>query len=815
MKRALDLLSATARLVVASIFLWLGVGLRVAAQSEIEIASPPLSGKAVYNQHCQHCHGANGEGVEGEYEEALTGNRSIQSLARRIARTMPEDDPDLCLGKDAEAVATYIYHEFYSAEARRRNGLVPRVELSRLTVSQYRNAVADLVSWFTPQSDLSLNAPKNQEEKIQPGLRGTYYESKGMSKANDRKLERVDTSIAFNFGELGPIPEINPEQFSIVWEGGLVANETGYYEFRIRSQNGTRLYINSENTGRRSRLRDDSSVKGQSALIDGWVSSGKPRLLSGRLFLLGGREYPIRLEFFKYKEKTASVQLEWKQPHGVWQDLDDQFTNTSSPTRIFVVETPFPADDRSTGYERGASISPEWHNATTSAAVETADEVINRLPLLSGYEEGKQESLQKLRVFVKEFASVAFRRPLTAGEERLFGEILFTKASSPEAALRQAILFTLKSPSFLYLDLQPETATPSNFALASRLSFFLMDSIPDRALRATAIEGKLEQGQILLAEAQRLIKNPRTKAKLRGFFDEWLEIGERDLAKDKALFPQFDEYTIADLKRSLTLFVEHEVWQDDADYRDLLMSEQLFLNERLRSLYHPTNSKPQATSQDSGFMPIKFNPDERSGLLTHPYLLSAFAYHNNTSPIHRGVFLTRNIIGRGLKPPPEAVAFKDDEFAPNSSMREKITSLTRDTACMACHSVINPLGFVLENYDAVGRWRTSDKNRPIDSTAQYETERGDSIEIQSARDIARFAATNPVAHQAFITHLFHHMVKQSPDAYGAQMGEELRLQFARDGFNIRTLMARIAAGASGHAIESGDKQMAQYENATH
>ena len=148
-------------------------------------------------------------------------------------------------------------------------------------------------------------------------------------------------------------------------------------------------------------------------------------------------------------------------------------------------------------------------------------------------------------------------------------------------------------------------------------------------------------------------------------------------------------------------------------------------------------------------------------------------------------------------------------------MREKITSLTRDTACMACHSVINPLGFVLENYDAVGRWRTSDKNRPIDSTAQYETERGDSIEIQSARDIARFAATNPVAHQAFITHLFHHMVKQSPDAYGAQIGEELRLQFARDGFNIRTLMARIAAGASGHAIESGDKQMAQHENATH
>jgi hypothetical protein len=117
---------------------------------------------------------------------------------------------------------------------------------------------------------------------------------------------------------------------------------------------------------------------------------------------------------------------------------------------------------------------------------------------------------------------------------------------------------------------------------------------------------------------------------------------------------------------------------------------------------------------------------------------------------------------------------------------------------MSCHSVINPLGFTLENYDAVGRWRTSDNDKPIDTASQYTTADGQTVDVASARDVANFAATSESAHRAFVTQLFHHLVKQNSAAYGADTVERLRNQFANDDFNMQNLMVRIAVVAATH-----------------
>jgi hypothetical protein len=194
-------------------------------------------------------------------------------------------------------------------------------------------------------------------------------------------------------------------------------------------------------------------------------------------------------------------------------------------------------------------------------------------------------------------------------------------------------------------------------------------------------------------------------------------------------------------------------------------------------------------------------------VLTHPYLLSAFAYHNNTSPIHRGVFLTRNIVGRQLNPPPMAIAFKDNEFPSDLTMREKITHLTRDAACMSCHSVINPLGFALESFDAVGRWRTRENDKPIDTKSAYTTAAGEQLDIASARDVALYAVSSEMAHQAFVTQVFEHMVKESPTRFGDEVIEDLTAQFVDNEFNIRSLWARVAATAA--------TQLAQKSAASH
>ena len=131
------------------------------------------------------------------------------------------------------------------------------------------------------------------------------------------------------------------------------------------------------------------------------------------------------------------------------------------------------------------------------------------------------------------------------------------------------------------------------------------------------------------------------------FFHHWLDMdSERDLLKDKKLYPDFDEGRIADLRHSLNLFIEEVVWSDASDYRQLLLAKNLPLNASLGKLYGKS-------VRGKGFVRVEFDPKQRAGLITHPYLLSSFAYPNNSSPIHRGVFLTRQMLGRQLKPPPQ------------------------------------------------------------------------------------------------------------------------------------------------------------------
>jgi Protein of unknown function (DUF1588) len=231
------------------------------------------------------------------------------------------------------------------------------------------------------------------------------------------------------------------------------------------------------------------------------------------------------------------------------------------------------------------------------------------------------------------------------------------------------------------------------------------------------------------------------------------------------------------------------VWSDTSDYRQLLQADYLLLNDRLGKLYGQSVT-------GSEFQPIKFDPKQRSGVVTHPYLLAALASSKLTSPIHRGVFLTRNIVGMALKPPPMAVAFEDSHFNPKLTMREKVTELTQNNNCMSCHAVINPLGFSLENFDAIGRWRTKDNNKPVNPVTEFANEEGHKVKLSGPRDIVNYVADNPSGHRAFIRHLFNHTVKQQIPAYGSKVLDELQHNFAANQCNIQKLLADIAVVAA-------------------
>ncbi len=764
-------------------------GLFVLGLAGVLSAGDALSpGAAIYAEHCASCHGDDGEGVEDEVDEPLHGDRSLKSLARYIDKRMPDDDPDVLDAEQSQMVADYIYGKFYSQEAWAKNSPPPKAAFARLTNRQFRESVADLLGGFG-------NVPAIGEGS---GLSGQYFQSDGMNKKARKAFDRVDARMDFDFGEGSPAEGMPADQYSIAWEGSLIAPETGWYEFKIVSPNGARLYLNGDRQDGDGNHRDDSGAKRQTALIDAWVSSGSEvRETSARMFLLGGRGYPLRFDYFKYKDKRGMVRLEWKAPRSPWQVLGAPALSPAQAVRVAVVGTTFPADDASEGYERGTGISKDWYEATTISAVEVANEVVARLSRLSGVKDDAPDRPAALKEFVARFAERAFRRPLTDKLRDLYVVQPFAGELPPEQLVKRAVIQILTSPRFLYPEVVP---VADDFTVASRLALGIWDSLPDEELRKLAEKGELHTRDQVLVQARRMVGDPRARSKMSGFFNRWLKLDvETELSKDPQAFPGFDDNMVADLRTSLERFVSAVINSEKSNYRELLEADYLLLNQRLADYYGVK------MPEGGEFQAIKFDPALRSGVLTHPYLLARLAHHNITSPIHRGVFLTRNILGGILKPPPEANTFDDNTFNPNLTMREKVAELTRNKSCMTCHETINPLGFSLENFDSVGRFRTTEGEKPINPNSDFLTAEGNLIHLAGPRDVANYAVSSSIARQGFIRQFFQFGIKQNPTVYGYDTIAKLDATFLADGENVRNLMAEQTALAAIHGIPAPEQ----------
>lgn len=748
-------------------------------------AEPPTAhpGAAIYQAQCASCHGDKGEGVPGKYDEPLTGDRSLQALTKKIERTMPEEDPDTCVGEDAQQVAVYIYDAFYSPTAQARLNPIT-IDLTRLTISQYRTSVADLIGHFRGSTDKDWGKERGllayyRSPQIIPPEERAKIKANTEPRKQDVKHDTRVPLIDLQLGENSPVPEkLDPLEFNLRFEGSLIAPETGVYEFIVRSENGFRLWVNNRNK----------------TLIDGWVSSGdQVREEKASLYLVGGRAYHLSLEHFKFRDKTASLQLRWKPPHGVEEVIPTRQLSPERMREVMIVSTPFPADDRSLGYERGSSISKEWDQAATQAAIAVSEHVDANIDELAATKPDAPDRPAKLLTFAETFTEMAFRRPLN-DDQKKFIAAQFQSAKTPELAVKRSVLFALKSPHFLYPSLL-DAERQDDYTVAARLALYLWDSIPDKRLLQAARENRLHEKADVLRAALRLVTDPRSRAKVDGFFHHWLELEHAENAsKDPKAFPDFDQNALADLRTSLRLFIEDTVWSEKSDYRQLLQADYLYLNPRLAKMYGKEVKEPE-------FQRVSFDPKQRAGIVTHPYLLASFAYSRTTSPIHRGVFLTRNIVGLSLKSPPMAVAFEESHLKPGLTMREKVTELTRNGNCMSCHSLINPLGFSLENFDAIGRWRTQDENKPVNPVSELPLDEDKKIQLTGPRDIVNHVVKTADGHRTFLRQLFHHTIKQPTAAYGQNTLNDLQKTFVQNEFHIQKILAEIATLSALHGIE--------------
>jgi len=671
----------------------------------------------------------------------------------------------------ATKIAAYAYDAFYSPIAQARIA-PPRIELQRLTVTQFKNAVTDLISGFHPAT------PGSQEN----GIHGEYFKGKDQDSKNDA-FQRVDPDIRFDFGTGTPNEKVvDPRNFAIVWQGSVLAPDTGEYEFTIHTRHSCDMWIND----------------GPVPLVDGQVRSAKDPDPTGSITLLGGRAYTIRVDFTKAtqgvddtKEKAKKpsepsfVTLEWRRPNHVEEPVPGQFLFPDTVGKSYVDTTPFPPDDRSTGYERGDSVSKEWDDATTAAAVAAATYVAKHLEEVAHVPDNDKNRVQDLKAYCADFLARAFRGPLTDDVKAVYLEKQFRAVPNPEEAVKRVVFLCLKSPRFLYRQIDARPHDP--YLIASQLSFGLWDTIPDPDLEAAAATGKLSTPEQIQAQAERMLGDNRAWNKLRQFLLLWLKVDEvPDIVKNPTMYPGFDASVVSDLRTSLELYLKNTAWSKSSDYRDLMLSNKEFLDGKLSQIYGGN------LPADAPFKEVPADPTDRCGVITQPYLLSRFAYLDGSSPIHRGVLIVRNLLGRILNPPPANFIPFAAATHPNLTTRQRVSLQTKPQFCTNCHGIINPLGFTLERYDAIGKLRTSDRGQPVDCSGAYRDKSGALVKFSGAADLAHYLANSDDAHSAFVTKLFLNVAKQPPLAYGPQTLSKLEQSFAQNRYSIRSLLVNMA-----------------------
>ncbi len=316
----------------------------------------------------------------------------------------------------------------------------------------------------------------------------------------------------------------------------------------------------------------------------------------------------------------------------------------------------------------------------------------------------------------------AYRRPSTAADLtvplKFYREA--RKTEGFEAGIEMGLRAVLVSPEFLFrVEQDPVGAAPksvyriTDLELASRLSFFLWSSIPDEELLSAAVRGDLHQPAVLQKQVKRMLADQRSRMLVTNFADQWLYL--RNLASitpDMRAFPDFDDNLRQAFRKETHLFLE-SVMREDRSVLDLLRADYSFLNERLAKHYNVPNV------YGSRFRKVTFGPETmRGGLLRQGSILTVTSYATRTSPVIRGKWILDNILGVPPPPPPPNVPALEEAKAAmkKMTMRERLSEHRKNPACSGCHKLMDPPGFSLENYDAVGRWRQAEVGTAVDSS---------------------------------------------------------------------------------------------------
>jgi hypothetical protein len=361
---------------------------------------------------------------------------------------------------------------------------------------------------------------------------------------------------------------------------------------------------------------------------------------------------------------------------------------------------------------------------------------------------------------------------------------------SAEQGLQLAIQAMLVSPNFLFrIERDPDPLDSSavhdvsQYELASRLSYFLWSSMPDDELFALAGSGRLRDPDVLTAQVDRMLADPRASAFAANFAGQWLETRNLDVVKpDPDKFKEWTPELRDAMKTETTMFFEY-VLRENRPVSDFLNADYTFLNERLAAHYGI------AGVTGSEFRRVALATDRRGGVLSQAGVLTVSSYPTRTSPVIRGKYVLQNLLGiPPAPPPPDVPALEESAGGGARSMREQLEVHRRNPSCAACHRNMDPLGFGLENYDAIGRWRDADGEFEVDASGTLP----DGQKFGSAGEMrALLVSQLPQFSRTLTQKMLTYALSRGLKPYDRRTVDSIQRAVVADGYRFRTMVHEI------------------------
>ena len=667
--------------------------------SNITAAQEEVSARQLFTQHCEKCHsGPKAEGdftltsLTDDFNDKQNRKRWLTVLEQLKEGTMPPGDEPRPPVKDVQSVMDWISTQAGKAEIARRES-EGRVVMRRLNRAEYANTVRDLLGVEVDLTDLlPLDTSTNGFDNNAELLHTSSFLMRNYLDAADRVL---DEAIANE-----PEPWIQKKRFDIREEKTVKATGSVYRH----TDDGVAIFATWESANIRVTMWNfRSHVRGKYRFrISGYgfQSEGKPitfRVTAGTLkevteerlidYFAVPADKPTVVEFTEQLEPENRIRILAEGlpalPPVVEKIGADKYTGPGLVIQWVDVEGPIleswppPGHKAIFGDLKQTRISPERF------------EVVSQQPMVDAER------------ILREFARRAFRRQVNDEDIKPFLTRVKSKLDqnySFEQAMRVGLKGILVSPDFLFL--REQTTRLNDFALASRLSYFLWSSMPDEELFQLAAKNKLHEHDVLSEQVERLLRDPKARAFNTNFTGQWLSLRAIDATlPDGTLYPEYDDILKTSMLKETSMFFD-EVLRNDLPLTHFVSSDFTFLNARLAKHY----GIPGIDGMEMRKVTLP-SDSHRGGLLTMGSVLKVTANGTTTSPIIRGSWVLERILGTPPPKPPLDVEAIEPDIRGATTIREQLARHRDVESCASCHRKIDPPGFALESFDVIGGWR--------------------------------------------------------------------------------------------------------------